>query len=80
MGDNNSVLCVGRKCNNQYYNNNFNYYTFFLRIIILYHILGGFEYISRITLLTFILTWKDQKFVITFVIEVKGTNFAHVFF
>ena len=31
----------------QYYNNNFYCYTIFLRIIILYHILGGFEYSNK---------------------------------
>ena len=61
------ILCVGiikiiPRFFFQYYNNNFDYYTFFLRIIILYHIIGGFEYIPRNTLLTFsfILTWKNQ--------------------
>ena len=34
----NSILCVGRKCNNQNYCYNIDYYTFFLRIIILYHL------------------------------------------
>ena len=31
------ILCVGRKCNNQNYCYNIDYYTFFLRIILYYY-------------------------------------------